>query len=165
MTDPAIVLRAAVARDAALIAELVRELAAFEKLSHEVVVDEAMLVAALFGKAPRVFCTIAEYDGTPAGFLLWFYTFSTFRGRHGIWVEDLYVREPFRGKGVGAALLTAMARRCVDEDLGRLEWSVLDWNKNAITFYESSGARLMTDWTMCRLDGTALADFAGGVGK
>jgi GNAT superfamily N-acetyltransferase len=160
MADAAIALRAAVPGDAALIADFVRELAAFEKLSHEVAANEAMLGAALFAQTPRVFCMIADYDGTPAGFLLWFYTFSTFRGRHGIWVEDLYVREQFRGKGVGAALLTALARRCVDEDLGRLEWSVLDWNKNAIAFYESSGAKLMSDWTMCRLDGAALADFA-----
>lgn len=162
MADAAIALRAAAPGDAALIADFVRELAVFEKLSHEVAADEAMLGAALFAKNPRVFCTIADYDGMPAGFLLWFYTFSTFRGRHGIWVEDLYVRDEFRGKGVGAALLTALARRCVDENLGRLEWSVLDWNKNAIAFYESAGARLMRDWTMCRLDGAALADFAAG---
>lgn len=160
MADAAIALRAAVPGDAALIADFVRELAAFEKLSDEVAAGEAMLAAALFAETPRVFCTIADHDGAPAGFVLWFYTFSTFRGRHGIWIEDLYVREPFRGKGVGAALLTAVARRCVEEDLGRLEWSVLDWNKNAIAFYESSGAQLMDDWTMCRLDGTALADFA-----
>jgi GNAT superfamily N-acetyltransferase len=165
MTDAAIALRVAAPGDVGLIVDLVRELAAFEKLSHEVVADEAMLAAALFSDAPRVFCTIADYGDEPAGFLLWFYTFSTFRGRHGIWVEDLYVREPLRGKGVGAALLTAMARRCVDEDLGRLEWSVLDWNKNAIAFYESSGAQLMNDWTMCRLDGEALMDFALGAGK
>lgn len=160
MADAAIALRAAVPHDAGLIVDFVRELAAYEQLSDEVAADEAMLAAALFAKEPRVFCMIADYHGEPAGFALWFYTFSTFRGRHGIWVEDLYVRERFRGKGIGGVFLTALAQRCVDEQLGRLEWSVLDWNKSAITFYESTGARLLNEWTMCRLDGTALADFA-----
>jgi GNAT superfamily N-acetyltransferase len=143
MADVAIALRAPAPRDARLIADFVRELAAYERLPNEVAADETMLAAALFAKEPRVFCVLADYDGEPAGFILWFYTFSTFRGRHGIWVEDLYVREQFRGKGIGAALLTTLARRCVDEDLGRLEWSVLDWNKSAIAFYESTGARLL----------------------
>ncbi len=119
-----------------------------------------MIAAALFAEHPRVFCSIAEYDGAPAGFVLWFYTFSTFRGRHGIWIEDLYVRESFRGKAIGAALLASLARRCVDEKLGRLEWAVLDWNETAIAFYQSAGARLMREWTMCRLEGAALDAFA-----
>lgn len=160
VAEAGIALRPAAPADAALIANLVRELAAYERLSHEAEADEAMLAEALFTDAPRVFCTLADYAGAPAGFVLWFYTFSTFRGRHGIWVEDLYVREAFRGKGIGRTLLMALSRRCVEEKLGRLEWSVLDWNESAITFYESAGARLMRDWTMCRLDGTALADFA-----
>lgn len=158
-----IALRPAASRDAPLIFTFVRELAAFEHLSHEVEADEAMLAGALFGANPRIFCTIAEFDGAPAGFILWFYTFSSFRGRHGIWVEDLYVRENFRGRGLGAAMLHWAAQRCVDEKLGRLEWSVLDWNENAIRFYKSTGARVMEEWRICRLDGKALAAFAAGV--
>ncbi len=162
MADAAIVLRPAVPRDAVLIFALVRELAAYEQLSGEVQADEAMLAAALFGAQPRAFCVIADYGDAPAGFVLWFYTFSTFRGRHGIWIEDLYVRENFRGKGIGAALLALLARRCVEEKLGRLEWAVLDWNETAIAFYQSAGANLLQEWTMCRLDGAALSAFASG---
>jgi GNAT superfamily N-acetyltransferase len=154
-------IRSAASSDAVLIHAFVRELAAFEHLSGEVEADEAMLAAALFSNNPRVFCDIAEHGGTPAGFSLWFYTFSSFAGRHGIWIEDLYVREDFRGKGIGAAMLNRIARRCVEEKLGRLEWSVLDWNENAIRFYRSTGARLMSDWRICRLDGSALRKFAG----
>jgi GNAT superfamily N-acetyltransferase len=154
-------IRPAASSDAALILAFVKELAAFENLSSEVEADEAMLAAALFSNNPRVFCDVAEYGGTPAGFSLWFYTFSSFAGRHGIWIEDLYVREDFRGKGIGEAMLNRVARRCVEEKLGRLEWSVLDWNENAIRFYRSTGARLMSDWRICRLDGPALRKFAG----
>lgn len=120
------------------------------------------LAAALFSKNPRVFCEIAEHGGTPASFSLWFYTFSSFRGRHGIWIEDIFVRENFRGKGIGAAMLHKIARRCAEEKLGRLEWSVLDWNVNAIRFYKSTGARLMWEWRICRLGGPALLEFAVG---
>jgi GNAT superfamily N-acetyltransferase len=161
-TDPNITLRPATAADAGLIFDFVSELAAFENLSHEVQADEAGLAAALFGAHPRVFAEIAEYDGEPAGFILWFYTFSSFAGRHGIWVEDLYVRETFRGKGLGAAMLHAIAQRCVVEKLGRLEWSVLNWNENAIRFYRSAGAQLKSEWTICRMEGSALAHFADG---
>jgi len=155
-----ITFRSAASRDAALIFAFVSELAAFEHLSNEVEASEAMLAAALFGDDPRVFCEIVEYDGAPAGFILWFHTFSTFRGRHGIWIEDLYVRESFRGKGLGSAMLSRIARRCVEEKLGRLEWSVLGWNADAIRFYTSAGARLMSEWTICRLDGDDLTKFA-----
>ena len=155
-----VTIRAAASSDAALIFAFVKELAAFERLSHEVEADEAMLTAALFSKDPRVFCEIAEHGGTPAGFSLWFYTFSSFRGRHGIWIEDIFVRQEFRGKGIGTAMLHKIARRCAEEKLGRLEWSVLDWNVNAIRFYQSTGARLMSDWRICRLDGAALLEFA-----
>lgn len=164
MTDAQIHLRAALPSDAPLIFALIGELAAYEKMAQEVVADEGMIAAALFGDAPRAFCTIAEHDGIAAGFLLWFYTFSTFRGRHGIWIEDLYVREPLRGHGIGRALLMSAAHRCRDEKLGRLEWSVLNWNAPAIGFYEKVGAKLLRDWTICRLDGAALVDFDGKAG-
>jgi GNAT superfamily N-acetyltransferase len=163
MADAALVLRPAVPADAPLIADLVRELAAFEKLSQAVDADEAMLAAALFADVPRVFCTLAYDADQPAGFILWFYTFSTFRGRHGIWIEDLYVREEFRGKGIGRALLALLARRCHDEKLVRLEWAVLDWNARAIGFYEALGARLMQEWTICRLEDVALEHLSPGV--
>jgi GNAT superfamily N-acetyltransferase len=156
-------LRPAEPPDAALIFALISELAAYERLSHEVQTDAGIIAAALFAEPPRAFCTLADYGGAPAGFVLWFYTFSTFRGPHGIWVEDLYVRESFRGKGIGSALLAGLARRCIDEKLSQLEWVVLDWNAPAIDFYEKAGAQLMRDWTMCRLDGAALEGFAAQV--
>jgi GNAT superfamily N-acetyltransferase len=114
----------------------------------------------LFGPAPRVFCDIAEIDGAPVGFALWFYSYSTFRGRHGIWLEDLFVRPEQRGAGAGLALLKALARRCADQDLARLEWSVLDWNAPAIGFYDSLGALTMDEWTTRRLTGAALEALA-----
>ena len=107
-----------------------------------------------------MFCDLAEVDGAVAGFALWFYTFSTFVGRHGIYLEDLFVRPEYRGQGLGKALIGNLARRCVAENLGRLEWSVLDWNEPAIDFYRSQGARLLDDWTMCRVDGEALGRLA-----
>jgi GNAT superfamily N-acetyltransferase len=159
-SDVSLSIRPATPRDAALIFAFVSELAAFEHLSHELEATEQMLAEAMFSDHPRVFAEIAEVGGEPAGFSLWFYTFSSFVGRHGIWIEDLYVRERFRGQGIGAALLTDIARRCVEEKLGRLEWSVLDWNENAIRFYQSTGARVMEAWRICRLHGDALRTFA-----
>jgi GNAT superfamily N-acetyltransferase len=121
-----------------------------------------MIVEALFGPRPRAFCDIAELDGAAAGFALWFYNFSTFRGRHGIYLEDLFVRPAARGTGLGKALLAGLAERCVRENLARLEWSVLDWNAPAIAFYQSQGAELMSEWTTCRVSGPALSRLAGG---
>lgn len=154
-------IRSAVADDAALIHALVAELADYEKLSHELVATESDFAAALFGPDPRVFCEIAEIDGEPAGFALWFYTFSTFVGRHGIYLEDLYVRPAFRRRGVARALIGDLARRCADERLGRLEWSVLKWNAPAIAFYESLDAVAMDGWTVYRTTGDALARLGG----
>jgi GNAT superfamily N-acetyltransferase len=153
-------IRPAARDDNALVLSFVRELADYERLSHEVEASEQMLAEALFGPSPRVFCDIAESDGAPAGFALWFYTFSSFRGRHGLWLEDVFVRPQFRGRGLGKALLAHLARRCVAEGLGRFEWSVLDWNAPSIAFYEAQGARIMQEWKICRMTGEALATLA-----
>lgn len=149
-------IRAAVRSDAALILDLIGELAAYERLSHEVRASVADLERALFGESPRVFAEIAEWHGEAVGFALWFYTFSTFQGRHGIWLEDLFVRPKARGRGIGKALLVRLARRCVGEGLGRFEWAVLDWNQPSIDFYRSQGAVMMDEWRRCRLEGEAL---------
>jgi GNAT superfamily N-acetyltransferase len=153
--------------EAPLVLAFIRELADYERLAHEVDADEEAIARALFGPAPRVFADIATWNGEPAGFALWFYNFSTFRGRHGIWLEDLYVRPAFRGRGVGKALMAALARRCVDEGLARLEWWVLDWNTPALEVYRSIGATPMDEWTVQRLTGDALAQLAtsGGEGR
>jgi len=153
-------IRPARAGDEETVLSLVRGLAEYEKLGHEVEATAADLGTALFGPAPRVFCDLAEIDGTPVGFALWFYTFSTFRGRHGIWLEDLFVEPAFRGTGVGRALLAHLARRCIAEGLARFEWNVLDWNAPAIAFYRSRGARILDDWRTCRVDGEALRRLA-----
>ncbi|GLK79937.1 GNAT family N-acetyltransferase [Methylopila turkensis] len=150
-------LRAAVPSDAGLVYALIGELAVYEELTHEVEASEADIAAALFAPQPRAFCEIVEWDGAPAGFAVWFYTFSTFRGRHGIYLEDLFVRPEFRGRGLGKALVARLAERCRDGGLGRLEWSVLDWNAPSIAFYQGLGARPVEGWTGYRLDGEALA--------
>ena len=119
----------------------IRELAEYERLLDQVEADEAAVDALLFSPNPRAFCDIAEVGGFPVGFALWFYNVSTFKGRCGLYLEDLYVRPEARGAGAGKALLAGLARRCVDEGLGRLEWAVLDWNTPAIAFYDSLDAR------------------------
>ena len=146
--------------DAGLVTQFVRELAEYEKLTHEVETTEAMIDAALFGPNPRVFCDIAEWDGAPVGNALWFLNFSTFSGRSGIYLEDLFVRPAFRGKGIGKGLMVHLARRCVENGWARFEWSVLDWNAPSIAFYKSIGARLKDEWTICRVSGDALVKLA-----
>jgi GNAT superfamily N-acetyltransferase len=148
--------------EAGLVLAFVRELAEYERLSDEVDATEAMIDAALFGPQPRLFCDIAERDGAPAGFALWFANFSSFRGRHGIYLEDIFVRPAFRRLGIGKALLRHLARRCVDNGWTRFEWSVLDWNAPSIAFYRSLGAVLMDEWTICRITGDALTRLADG---
>lgn len=157
-----LVIRPARAGDAALVLRFIRELAEYERLLHEVKTTEADVEAILFGPAPRAFCDIAELDGEPVGFALWFYNVSTFEGRHGIYLEDLYVSPERRGGGAGKALLAGLARRCRDEGLARLEWAVLDWNAPSIAFYDSLGAAAKTDWITRRLSGEALARLAEG---
>jgi GNAT superfamily N-acetyltransferase len=138
----------------------VRELADYERLAGEVDATEAMIHAALFGPNARLFCDIAEWDGAPVGFALWFANFSSFRGRHGIYLEDLFVRPALRRRGIGKALLRHLARRCVASGWARFEWSVLDWNAPSIAFYKSLDAVLMEGWTTCRITGDALARLA-----
>ncbi len=157
-----LVIRPAKPADAALVYSLVRELAEYERLIDDVDATTEDLARALFGPSPRVFCDIAEWDGATAGFALWLYNFSTFRGRHGIYLEDLFVRPAFRGKGIGKALLVHLAKRAAAEGCARVEWSVLDWNEPSIKFYESLGAIPMEEWTIFRLTGEALAKVARG---
>jgi GNAT superfamily N-acetyltransferase len=157
-----VIIRPAVPGDEQAVFNLVRELAVYEKLDHEVEATTASLGDALFARTPRVFCDLAEDEGEPIGFALWFYTFSTFLGRHGIYLEDLFVDPDRRGRGVGRDLLRHLARRCVEEQLGRLEWAVLDWNQPAIEFYRGRGARLMDDWRLCRVTGEPLRALAEG---
>lgn len=156
-----LVIRPAEPDDVPAIHALIRALADYERMLPDMKARESDLATALFGAAPRVFCDVARLDGETVGFALWFYTFSTFVGRHGIWLEDLFVQPERRGHGIGKALLSGLAARCVAETLGRLEWTVLDWNAPSIAFYESLGARPMSDWTTYRLDGAALAATGG----
>jgi len=143
-----------------LVLSLIRELAEYEKLLHEVEATVAMIDAALFGDNPLLFCEIAEWNGEPAGFAVWFVNFSTFSGRSGIYLEDLFVRPAYRGQGIGKALLAYLAKLCVEKGWARLQWSVLDWNAPSIAFYKSLGAVMMDEWTVCRVNGPALAALA-----
>lgn len=149
-------IRPATPADLPLIAALIRELADYEKLAHEVRFDEAVLAAKLFGARPYAEVVIGELSGIPQGFALFFHNFSTFEGRPGIYLEDLFVRPSARGSGLGKALLSHLAALAVERDCARLEWSVLDWNAPAIGFYQALGARSMDEWTVMRVDGAAL---------
>lgn len=149
--------------EAGLVLSFIRELAAYEKLSHEVEATEEMIAEALFDSNPRLYCAIAEWDGEAVGFAVWFANFSTFSGRYGIYLEDLFVRPSHRGKGLGKALLVYLAKECVDNGWSRLQWAVLDWNAPSIAFYKSLGAVMMDEWTLCRVTGTALTRLAGSV--
>ena len=157
-----LIIRRARPDEAALVLSLVRELAEYEKLLHEVEATEADIADALFGGNPRLFCDIAEWNGEAAGFAVWFINFSTFSGRSGIYLEDLFVRPALRGKGIGKALLSHLAKECVSNGWSRLQWSVLDWNTPSIEFYKSLGAVLMDEWTVCKVAGPALTALAQG---
>lgn len=152
-------IRTATPDDIPVIHTLVRELAAYEKAPHEARATPEQLSEALFGERPAAFAHVAEDDGGEVvGFALWFLNFSTWRGVHGIYLEDLYVRPEARGGGHGKALLTELARICVQRGYERLEWSVLNWNHPAIDFYEALGARPQDVWTVYRLTDAALAE-------
>jgi GNAT superfamily N-acetyltransferase len=142
--------------DVPLLLSLIRELAEFEKLAHEVVANEAQVERALFGPRAVAEAVIARITGEPAGFALFYHSFSTFVARAGLYLEDLYVRPDHRGQGVGHALLAHLARLATSRECGRLEWAVLDWNKRAIEFYEAIGAKPVGGWTVYRVTGDAL---------
>jgi GNAT superfamily N-acetyltransferase len=156
-------IRPAQPADAAVILGLICALADYEKLSAEVVATEAQLRRSLFpddGAAPAAHCVIAEADGQAVGFALYFFNYSTFLARPGLYLEDLFVRPEFRGRGFGKALLLHLAQLANARGCGRMEWSVLDWNQPAIDFYESLGAKRMTAWQICRLTGPSLTQYA-----
>ncbi|HUG27091.1 MAG TPA: GNAT family N-acetyltransferase [Gemmatimonadales bacterium] len=157
-------IRPAVAADVPLILEFIRGLAEYERLAHEVVATEELLHRWLFGERPVAEVLLAELNEAPAGFALYFHNFSTFLGRPGIYLEDLFVRPAFRGRGVGVRLLGELARLAVDRGCGRLEWSVLEWNASAIGFYRALGAVAQDEWTVFRVTGDALTRLAGRAG-
>lgn len=160
-TDQHIVIRTATRDDVGLILDFIRQLADYEKMSDDVVADEATLRASLFEGRQVAEVVIASYDSTPAGFALFFHNFSTFLGRPGIYLEDLFVAPEMRGKGIGQVLLSHLAKIAVERGCGRFEWSVLDWNVDAIRFYERLGAEPMDGWTVYRVTGEALDGLAG----
>ncbi|WP_377269442.1 GNAT family N-acetyltransferase [Peterkaempfera sp. SMS 1(5)a] len=154
-------IRPATAHDVPILHSMIRELAEYEQALHEALATEEQLHRTLFGEQPAVFAHIAEDDaGDPAGFALWFRNFSTWRGTHGIYLEDLYVRPHARGAGHGRALLSELARICTRSGYARLEWSVLNWNEPSIGFYKSLGAEPMDGWTVFRMTGEPLAELA-----
>jgi len=153
-------LRAARPADVPLILDFIRDLALYEKLSHEVEATEAKLHVTLFGERPAAECVFAfADDDTPAGFTIFFTNYSTFLAKPGLYLEDLFVKPAFRGQGIGKAILLHLARLANERDYGRMEWSVLDWNQTAIDFYESLGARRLREWQICRLTGPALSRY------
>jgi GNAT superfamily N-acetyltransferase len=162
---PAVVIRPAAPADVPAILQLIKELAEYERAPDAVEATDELLRNALFCAEPRVHVHIAEQDGAAVGFAMWFVNFSTWLGRHGIYLEDLYVKPAYRGQGHGMALLTELARICVERGYGRLEWWVLDWNEPAIGFYRSIGAIPMSEWTVQRLSGDALTALAARVSQ
>jgi GNAT superfamily N-acetyltransferase len=152
-----ITIRTAARPDVALILNFIRELAEYEKLSAEVAATEPQLVHTLFGPHPAAECILAFADEKPAGFAVFYTNYSTFLAKPGLYLEDLFVKLEYRGQGIGKALLLHIASLANARGCGRMEWSVLDWNKSAIDFYESLGARRLTEWTTCRLAGPALS--------
>jgi len=157
---PDITLRPARREDVPAILALIRGLAEYEKLAHEVEADEASLAATLFGDRPRAEVVIAQCDGAAAGFALFFHTYSTFLAKPGLYLEDLFVQPRYRGRGIGRRLMAHLARLAVERGCGRFEWTVLDWNAPAIGFYRSLGAVGMDDWTTQRVSGEALRRLA-----
>ena len=161
MPNASVVLRTATETDVPAILELIEALAEYERLRDACVATEDRLRTTLFGASPKAEVILAESDGGVAGFALFCTNYSTFLARPGIWLEDLFVRPEFRGRGIGKMLLAHLARLAVERDCGRVEWAVLDWNTSSIGFYESLGARGLTEWTTYRLTGDAITTLAG----
>ena len=159
-SDPRITLRFATIDDVGLILDFIRQLADYEKMTDDVVTDEDQLRQSLFGERQVAEVVIASYDGEAAGFALFFHNFSTFLGRPGVYLEDLFVIPRLRGHGIGQVLLSHLAGIAVERGCGRFEWSVLDWNTDAIGFYERFGAKAMDEWTVFRVEGDALEELA-----
>lgn len=157
---PKVVIQTATVNDVPLIFSFIKELAEYEKLAHEVVATEETLIATMFGPRPHAEAVIAYLDNQPVGIALFFHNFSTFIGRPGLYLEDLYVRPEARGAGVGKKLLRYLARLAIQRGCGRFEWSVLNWNKPAIEFYERISAKAMDEWTVYRVTGAALDTLA-----
>lgn len=159
-----VILRAAAPADVAVLFELIRSLAEYEKLSHAFTGSAAELQQHLFGDRPYAEAMIAECDGKAVGFALFFHNYSTFLTKPGIYLEDLFVLPEYRRRGIGKAMLSSLAQLAVDRGCGRLEWSVLDWNSPAIAFYQSLGASILPDWRICRVTDSALAHLASRAG-
>jgi len=155
-------LRPATPEDAPLILQFIRELAEYEREPNAAVATEADILRHAFSEHPLIHVVLAEWEGQPAGFALYFFNFSTWQGKPGLYLEDLFVRPSFRGFGIGKALLKHLARIAVDRGCTRYVWQVLDWNEPSIKFYEAMGARQMKNWITCRVDGEALARMAEG---
>ncbi len=161
MTPGELRIEAATQRDVALILSFIHKIAAYEKLSDQVTATEETLRASLFGPNPAAEVLLAYWKGSPAGYAVFFTNFSTFLGRAGIYLEDLFVEPELRGKGIGKALLASVAKEAQDRGCGRLEWAVLDWNKPSIDFYLSLGAKPLDEWTIFRMTGEAIGRLAG----
>lgn len=153
-------IRPAEITDAPVILDLIHQLAIYEKAPNEVEATVSDLEKTIFAENPKVFCDLVEADGEVQAMAIWFLNYSTWQGKHGIYLEDLFVRESARARGFGKALLAYLAKKCVDEGFGRFQWWVLDWNEPAIEFYKSHGAVAMDEWTVFRVSGKSLEELA-----
>ncbi|NDB31708.1 MAG: GNAT family N-acetyltransferase [Actinobacteria bacterium] len=151
-------IRSARPEESAIILRLIKDLAEYEKAPDQVEATESDLKATIFSKEPKVFCDVVEVDGEIVGMAIWFLNYSTWQGKHGIYLEDLFVKPEYRGRGYGKALLVHLAKLCEEKGYGRFQWWVLDWNSPAIEFYRSLGAEAMDEWTVYRVSGKALKD-------
>ena len=151
-------IRSARSEESTVILQLIKDLAEYEKAPDQVEATESDLKATIFGKKPKVFCDVVEVDGEIAGMAIWFLNYSTWQGKHGIYLEDLFIKPEYRGRGYGKALLVHLAKLCEKKGFGRFQWWVLDWNSPAIEFYRSLGAEAMDEWTVYRVSGKALKD-------
>ena len=151
-------IRPAQRQEVGIVLQLIHDLAVYEKAPNEVEATEKKLLETIFSSDPKVFCDLVEVDGEIAGMAIWFLNYSTWQGKHGIYLEDLFIKPEYRGRGYGKALLKHLAKICDDKGYGRFQWWVLDWNSPAIEFYRSLGAVAMDEWTVYRVSGQALKE-------